>query len=184
MNSFPINVTVALDPEDRKRFDQLLKELGAFNRNLARTNIAVNKLAPEAETLPDALSVKMTPTTDLKPEQLEALKNAPVQIAPAEPAQVTATHQQPAELPVEEPVQHGDAPLDLPTEPATEAPEPADPAPIPLAEFQKKIVAMCVDNPAKKANIQAVVKGYAKCVSAIPEDKRAEVLRRLEELVK
>lgn len=74
-----------------------------------------------------------------------------------------------------------------PTVAAPDAPAP-EPAPAPevktvsKGEFQKAIVVRCAESPVMKAKVQALVHRYATSVSAIPEDKRAEVLAELAKL--
>lgn len=71
--------------------------------------------------------------------------------------------------------------------PATE-PAPVESAPAPevkpvyLGEFQRAIVTRCAESPVMKAKVQALVHRYAASVSAIPEDKRPEVLAELAKL--
>lgn len=68
--------------------------------------------------------------------------------------------------------------------------EPPDPAPVSapkakpvsLGEFQKAIVTRCAESLETKKKVQALVHKYADSVSAIPEDKRAEVLSALAEI--
>ena len=61
-----------------------------------------------------------------------------------------------------------------------------EPAPevkaVSLGEFQKAIVTRCAESPVMKAKVQALVHRYAASVSAIPEDKRSEVLAELAKL--
>ena len=87
-------------------------------------------------------------------------------------------------LPVEG-AAHLEPPVVAPVAPATE-PAPVEPAPevkpISLGEFQKAIVTRCAESPVMKAKVQALVHRYAASVSAIPEDKRSEVLAELAKL--
>lgn len=82
-----------------------------------------------------------------------------------------------------EPVKQ-DEPAPVTIEPeATPAPEPA---PVPVRtvtqeKLQTLVVQLCGTD--KKAQTAAIVKSYAPKVSAIPEDKRAEVYDKLLELV-
>ena len=63
---------------------------------------------------------------------------------------------------------------------------PADPAPVAkpvsLAEFQKAITIRCAESPEVKAAIRGLVQEYATSASAIPEEKRAEVLAKLAQI--
>lgn len=77
--------------------------------------------------------------------------------------------------PIDAPVEHFDPPA-----PAAD-PEPEVPV-VSLGEFQKAIVVRCAASPEMKKKVQALVKKYAASVSAVPEEKRAEVLAALAEL--
>lgn len=64
-----------------------------------------------------------------------------------------------------------------------DAPEPeieANKPPVSLADIQKKVVGLSTAG--KKAEVKAVIQAYAPKVSAIPEDKLAEVMEKLTEL--
>ena len=77
-----------------------------------------------------------------------------------------------------------DHPADAPVshfEPPAPASDPA-PAPVTLGEFQKALAARCADSDAVKAQVQALIRKYAECVSAIPENKRPEVLAALSQI--
>lgn len=78
------------------------------------------------------------------------------------------------EHPVDTSVAHLDPPAPVPEAPA--------PAPVSLAEFQKTLVTRCAESAAVKEKVQALVQKYAPAVSAIPEDKRAEVLEALKKI--
>ena len=82
------------------------------------------------------------------------------------------------------------APVEAPTTETPvveETPEPvAEPAPevkpLSLAEFQKAVtLAVSKSAEAKKA-VKEIINQYAASVSAVPEDKRAEVVARLSEI--
>jgi hypothetical protein len=82
--------------------------------------------------------------------------------------------------PADAPTAHLEPPTDLP------APAPApDPVPAPAqkpiskGEFQKAIVTRCAESADTKKKVQALIHSYADSVSAIPEEKRAEVLAAL-----
>lgn len=60
--------------------------------------------------------------------------------------------------------------------------EPPAPAPVSLGEFQKALAARCAESDDVKAQVQALIRKYAECVSAIPEDKRPEVLAALNQI--
>ncbi len=80
-----------------------------------------------------------------------------------------------AEHPADAPVAH--------LEPPAPASDPVDvapaPAPVSLGEFQKALVTRCAESADVKQKVQALVHRYADSVSAIPEDKRPEVLAAL-----
>lgn len=88
------------------------------------------------------------------------------------------------EHPAGESTAHLEPPVAAPAAPATE-PAPVEPAPasevkpVSLGEFQRAIVARCAESPVVKAKVQALVHRYAASVSAVPEDKRSEVLAEL-----
>ena len=78
-------------------------------------------------------------------------------------------------------------PADAPTahlEPPAPASDPvaAAPAPVSLGDFQKALVTRCAESAETKAKVQALVHRYAESVSAIPEDKRPEVLAALAQI--
>lgn len=79
------------------------------------------------------------------------------------------------EHPVDTPVTHFDPPAPAP-DPVAAAPAPA---PVSLGEFQKALVTRCAESADVKQKVQALVHRYADSVSAIPEDKRPEVLAAL-----
>jgi hypothetical protein len=67
-----------------------------------------------------------------------------------------------------------------PPAPAVEPPAPAAPAPvISLPEFQKALAIRCSESLETKARVRAILNEYAPAASAVPEDKRAEILARL-----
>lgn len=80
--------------------------------------------------------------------------------------------------PADAPTTHFDPPAPAP-DPVAAAPAPA---PVSLGEFQKAIVTRCAESAATKQKVQALVHRYAESVSAIPEDKRSEVLTALSEI--
>lgn len=87
-----------------------------------------------------------------------------------------ANLQAPASAPVTEP-----API-----PDTPSPAPApDQAPVPevsLAEFQKALTLRCSESPETKAKVRALLNQYAAAASAVPPEKRAEVLAKLKQI--
>lgn len=76
--------------------------------------------------------------------------------------------------------------VDPQTEPAPEEPVPetaqngSDDQVVTTGQLQSKVVQLI--SAGKKEEVKAIVTSYAKCVSDIPGDKRAEVLTRLEAL--
>jgi hypothetical protein len=80
--------------------------------------------------------------------------------------------------PADASVAHFDPPAPAP-DPVSAAPAPA---PVSLGEFQKALVTRCAESPEVKQKVQALVHKYAESVSAIPEDKRPEVLAALAQI--
>ena len=80
------------------------------------------------------------------------------------PADAPATHLEPVEEP---------APVAEPT------PVETTPAPVSLAEFQKAVTQAVAKGPKQKAAAKEIINKYAASVSAVPEDKRAEVMAEL-----
>jgi hypothetical protein len=70
-------------------------------------------------------------------------------------------------------------------EPVEEAPAPVIEDPVPevkpvsFAEFQKAVTQAVAKGPEQKAAAKKIVNKYAKSVSEVPEDKRAEVMAEL-----
>lgn len=113
------------------------------------------------------------------PVRQETITNAAAAFASDHPAEDVAPLQQ-AEVAVGLPVE-GAAHL----EPVTVEPDPTPapaPAVVPLGEFQKVLVTRCAESPDVKQKVQALVHKYAESVSAIPEDKRPEVLAALAQI--
>jgi hypothetical protein len=51
--------------------------------------------------------------------------------------------------------------------------------PVSLAEFQKAVTIACAKGPTQKAAAKEIINKYAASVSAVPENKRAEVMAEL-----
>lgn len=85
------------------------------------------------------------------------------------------------EHPIDAPVTHFETPAEpVPTEPT---PAPAEEVkPVSLAEFQKAVTLVCAKGTEQKKAAKAVINKYAPSVSAVPEDKRAEVMAELAKL--
>lgn len=82
---------------------------------------------------------------------------------------------------VREPV---DVPAPAPAaEPAAVEPVPTEPAPevkpVSLAEFQKAVTQAVAKGQKQKAAAKEIINKYAASVSAVPEEKRAEVMAEL-----
>ena len=96
---------------------------------------------------------------------------------------VAGQKSEPAPAPVAE------HPIDSPTahlEPVEETPapiieEPAAPEvkPVSLAEFQKAVTQAVAKGPKQKEAAKGIINKYAASVSAVPEEKRAEVMAEL-----
>ena len=85
----------------------------------------------------------------------------------------------------EEPKQESPAPVEPTAEEPAPAPEPEKPAAAPFpevttAELQSKVVKLV--SAGKKDEARSIVMEYAKSVSDIPAEKRAEVMERLSAL--
>lgn len=152
-----IKIITELCPEDRARIDRLTVALEARTAQVERTLAMYADEDPAADDIQKALA-----------EQVAKSEKAPTQ-SPVEPA--------------------GEAKAETPATPQPEAeaattaePDPvaeAKPAPT-TVELQQKVIALV--NKGKKADVSAIVKSYAATVSGIPEDKRAEVMDKLNAL--
>lgn len=93
--------------------------------------------------------------------------------APAEthPIDATTAHLEP----VEDPAHEAPAPAE---ELVTEEPTP-EVKPVSLAEFQKAVTQAVAKGAKQKAAAKEIINKYAASVSAVPEDKRAEVMAEL-----
>lgn len=89
-------------------------------------------------------------------------------------APVTTTVTAPAESFLDKELHTPEAPAEVPDPPAAE--------PVSLAEFQKVLSERWAQSTEMKARVRALLNEYAESASAVPEDKRAEVLDRLREL--
>lgn len=95
-----------------------------------------------------------------------------------EATQATPTVEHPADAPTIhlEPPVAATAPAE--PEPATVEPAP-EVKPISMAEFQKAVTQAVAKGPKQKAAAKKIINKYADSVSAVPEDKRAEVMAEL-----
>jgi hypothetical protein len=85
----------------------------------------------------------------------------------------------PEEIPAADPVEENTTNA---AEPAPVAETPEEVKPVSLAEFQKAVtLAVSKGADAKKA-AKEIINKYAASVSAVPEDKRAEVMAELEKI--
>jgi hypothetical protein len=70
-----------------------------------------------------------------------------------------------------------------PVEPVADEPVPDEPTPevtpVSFAEFQKAATQAVAKGPKQKAAAKEIINKYAASVSAVPEDKRAEVMEEL-----
>jgi hypothetical protein len=68
-----------------------------------------------------------------------------------------------------------------PSAPTVEDPEPMKAAAsvVGLAEFQKALTLRCTESAETKARVRALLNEYAAAASAVPEEKRSEILDRL-----
>ena len=82
------------------------------------------------------------------------------------------------------PLQEAEVSVGLPVEgaahlePVTVEEDPA-PAPISLGEFQKAVTLAVSKGPEVKEAVKAIINKYAASVSAVPEDKRADIIAEL-----
>lgn len=88
---------------------------------------------------------------------------------PATP-QVAETHSTAEESPAVAPV------IEEPTPGPVEEPKPVEVKPVSLAEFQKAVAMTCAKGAAQKAAARELITKYAASVTAVPEDKRAEIM--------
>ena len=110
-----------------------------------------------------------------KPHNCDKCVEAAVAYVTA-PATATETQEAPTEAPTEAPAPTVEAPKD--ESPAEAEKTAAETAPaVTLADIQQKVVALAAAG--KKAEVKAIVNAYADRVSAIPEDKVAEVWAKL-----
>lgn len=72
-------------------------------------------------------------------------------------------------------------PADAPAPAAAAEPAPVEPTPEPVsfAEFQKAVTQAVAKGPKQKAAAREIINKYAASVSAVPEDRRAEVVAEL-----
>lgn len=66
--------------------------------------------------------------------------------------------------------------------PAPAAEEIPETEPVTFAEFQKAVTLAVAKSPEAKKAVKALIHKYATSVSAVPEDKRAEVMAELENI--
>lgn len=85
------------------------------------------------------------------------------------PADATVTHLEPPEAVEEKPA-------------AAPVVEEEAPAPVSLAEFQKAVTLACAKSADAKKAVKTIIHQYAASVSAVPEDKRAEVMAALAQI--
>lgn len=93
-------------------------------------------------------------------------------------------NKQPAEAQPTTTVEPVDVPAPAPAaEPAAVEPVPTEPAPevkpVSLAEFQKAVTQAVAKGAKQKAAAKEIINKYAASVSAVPEEKRAEVMAEL-----
>jgi hypothetical protein len=93
-------------------------------------------------------------------------------------------NKQPAEAQPTTTVEPVDVPAPAPAaEPAAVEPVPTEPAPevkpVSLAEFQKAVTQAVAKGAKQKAAAKEIINKYAASVSAVPEEKRAEVIAEL-----
>jgi hypothetical protein len=156
-------ITIELCAEDRARLDRMADLLDARIRQAER--IMAGDFEPEQPAEPDPIQQKLAQT--LAKASTPAEKPTEATGAPTVEAAQTAD-------PIEEtPTQEEDAP----------APE-VKPT-ITQDQLQQKVMQLAAaNNGALKAKVREIVNAYAKKVSDVPEDKRAEVWDKLTALEK
>lgn len=102
-------------------------------------------------------------------EALESKQPITVVQEPATP-QVAETHSTAEESPAVAPI------IEEPTPEPVEEPKPVEVKPVSLAEFQKAVAMTCAKGAAQKAAARELITKYAASVTAVPEDKRAEIM--------
>lgn len=156
-------ITIELCAEDRARLDRLSDLLDARIRQAER--IMAEDYEPEQPTEADPIQQKLAETlakastpTEKPTEAAGEAKAEPAQTA--DPIEETTTQEDPA--------------------PAEEAKQT-----ITQDQLQQKVMQLAAaNNGALKAKVREIVNAYAKKVSDVPEDKRAEVWERLTALEK
>ncbi len=86
------------------------------------------------------------------------------------------------EHPADAPATHLEPPAVVEEKPEVAPVVEEAPAPVSLAEFQKAVTLACAKSPDAKKAVKTVINQYAASVSAIPEDKRAEVMAALSQI--
>lgn len=87
------------------------------------------------------------------------------------PADAPTTHLEPVDTPTP-------AAEPAPAEPVADEPTP-EATPVSFAEFQKAVTQAVAKGAKQKAAAKEIINKYAASVSAVPEDKRAEVMAEL-----
>ena len=119
------------------------------------------------EDLTGAITLLATVLGSMQPKETQQQIAASVTpcVIPAHPIDASTAHLEPVE------------------EPASEEPAPVEPAPevapVSFAEFQKAVTQAVAKGPKQKAAAKEIINKYAASVSAVPEDKRAEVMEEL-----
>lgn len=83
---------------------------------------------------------------------------------------------------IEHPADASTAPWEAPAEPAPAAEPVPEVKPVTLAEFQKAVTQTVAKGPKQKAAAKEIINKYAASVSAVPEDKRADVIAELAQI--
>jgi hypothetical protein len=144
-------ITIEFCKEDRKRIDELIALAGLIVGELKSSSAPVDRSQDSPESVTPSIIKAEDGTVKLVKED--------------HPIDATTAHLEPVE-PVEE----------SPDKNANEAPEVK---PVSLAEFQKAVTIVCAKGPKQKEAARATINKYAASVSAVPEDKRAEVMAEL-----
>lgn len=151
-----ITITITLDKEDRKSLDALTSSITLLASVLGNAQ-------------PKEVQEKII--TEIHNEPQVAETNS-------------AADENPATAPIiEEPVVETPAPVEeTVAEPTPVAETTPEVKPVSLAEFQKAVTLAVSKGPEAKQAVKTIINKYAASVSAVPEDKRADIITELSKI--
>ena len=156
-------ITIELCAEDRARLDKIIERLSGLKPDC-------NACAQSAMAAAAAATAKQSHV--LTPEEL------PAHTFGAEFYKDQNAPQEPAKADLEETAFPPEEVSPFPENKDEDKANEEEPAPaVTVADIQKKVVALAAAG--KKDAVRDIVKAYADRVSLIPEDKRAEVFKKL-----